>query len=101
MREATGPRLDALRHMRDMMPFPALFPAFSQLLVDDTDRLWARVYALPGEPDERWLVFEAGRLASSLVSPRGFRVMDVRGNRIAGVWSDDLGVEFVQVYEFR
>lgn len=71
------------------------------LAVDDTDRLWARVYALPDEPDERWLVFEAGRLASSLVSPRGFSVMDVRGNRIAGVWSNDLGVEFVQVYEFR
>lgn len=97
--EATGPRLEAFRQMRGTMPFPVSFPAFSQLLVDDANRLWARVYALPDEPDERWFVFEDGRLLSEIHSPLGFRVMDVRDGRIAGVWTNDLGIEFVRVYE--
>jgi hypothetical protein len=99
--EATGPRLEAFRRMRDMMPFPSAFPAYSQLLVDDAGRLWARLYALPGEIDERWFVFENGRLVSEVRSPTGFRVMDFRDERIAGVWTDDLGIEFVRVYELE
>lgn len=92
-------RRNALLRMRDIMPFPDFFPAFSQLLTDDRGRLWVRRYRTPREDDEQWFVLDDGRLTARLIAPEGFRVMDVRGNRMAGVWLDELGVEFVRVYE--
>jgi hypothetical protein len=92
---------DALRRMRDMMPFPATFPAFTQLLADDAGRLWARRYRTPDDSAESWLVFDGGRWVARLETPVGYRVMDVRGDRVAGVWQDSLGVEFVRVYRIR
>lgn len=94
-------RRDALLRMRDVMPFPDAFPAFAQLLVDDAGRLWARRYRTPRSRAEEWLVFEGGRLVGRLESPAGFQVMDVAGERVAGVWTNDLGVEFVRLYEYR
>lgn len=94
-------RRDALVRMRDVMPFPDAFPAFAQLLVDDAGRLWARRYRTPRSQAEEWLVFEDGRLVARLESPAGFQVMDVDQGRVAGVWTNDLGVEFVRIYEYR
>lgn len=94
-----GPRSNAFRRMRDFMPFPEAFPAFGQLLVDDVGRLWARRYRLPDAPVEEWLVFESGRVVGALAAPVGFRVMAVRADHVAGVFTDDLGIEFVRVYE--
>lgn len=91
-------RRSALLRMRDVMPFPDFFPAFSQLLTDDRGRLWVRRYRTPREEDEQWLVLDDGRLTARLIAPQGFRVMDVHGDRMAGVWLNELGVEFVRVY---
>lgn len=96
---AEGPRSDAFQRLRESMPFPGFFPTYSQLLVDDAGRLWARLYTTPEERNEQWLIFEDGRLVAELVSPRGFRVMDVKQDRVAGVRTNTLGVEFVEVRE--
>ncbi|MEQ9400232.1 MAG: hypothetical protein RJQ04_13805 [Longimicrobiales bacterium] len=98
--EDEGPRLDAYRRMREIMPFPTEYPAFAQLLVDDEGRIWARRYATPEDRTESWFVLDSGRLVGYLETPSGFRVMDVRGGLLAGVLRNDLEVEFVQVYEF-
>lgn len=101
MEDPPGPRREAFQRMRAVMPFPSEFPAFSKLIVDDAGRLWAQVYALPDATEERWWVFREGRLAAELVSSPNFSIMDVAGDRVAGVWKDDLGVEFIQVYRVR
>lgn len=46
-------------------------------------------------------VFDDGRWIGRLETPAGYRVMTVRGDRLAGVWQDTLGVEFVRVYGYR
>lgn len=94
-------RRSALLRVRDVMPFPAAFPAFSQLLRDDEGRLWARRFTAPGDADDEWLVFDDGRWVARLRTPAAYRVMDVRSDRLAGVWRDTLGVEYVRVYRFR
>lgn len=91
----------ALRRMRDHMPFPAAFPAFDQLLRDDRGRLWVRRYRTPEDESERWLVFEGGTWVGQLDTPAGYEVMDIRGDRLAGVWRDPLGIEFVRVHRFE
>jgi hypothetical protein len=87
--------------MRDMMPFPEEFPSFAQLVRDDHGRIWARRYWTPPDTREEWLVFDDGRWIGTLASPIGFRVMDIRGDRLAGIWQDSLGVEYVRVYRYR
>ena len=94
-------RRSALNRMRDAMPFPDAFPAFAQLVRDDDGRLWARRYRATADEQEDWLVLEDGRWIARVASPIGFRVMDVRGDRLAGVWQDSLDVEFVRVYRYR
>lgn len=91
----------ALRRMRETMPFPASFPAFDQLVRDHAGRLWARRYRTPDDDAESWLVFEDGRWIGRLETPVGYRVMDIRGDHLAGVWQDTLGVEYVRVYRYR
>jgi len=91
----------ALRRMRDAMVFPEHFPAFAQLARDDRGRIWARRYATPDDEAEEWIVIEDGRWTGRIASPIGFQVMDVRGDRLAGVWQDSLGIEFVRVYRYR
>lgn len=46
-------------------------------------------------------MFDDARLIGRLASPAGFRVMDIRAHQLAGLWVDELGVEFVRVYEYR
>ena len=88
----------AVHHVREDLPFPAEFPAFSRLVADDQANLWARRYRLPGESVDEWWVFSGGRLSERVTLPSGFELMDVESGLLAGVWRDDLGVEHVQVY---
>ena len=98
---ASEAQRSALLRMRDMMPFPEEFPSFAQLVRDDHGRIWARRYWTPTDTREEWLVFDDGRWIGTLASPIGFRVMDIRGDRLAGIWQDSLGVEYVRVYRYR
>jgi hypothetical protein len=94
-------RNSALRRMRAGMPFPTHFPAFAQLARDDRGRIWARRYATPDDAHEEWVILDDGRWIGRLASPTDFRVMDVRGDRLAGVWQDSLGIEYVRVYRYQ
>lgn len=96
--EAQGRMVEILKRSRDWMIFPEAFPAFSSLLSDDRDRVWAEIYPLPHTDERRWLIFEDGRAVGEVRVPGSLRVMAVRGDRLAGVWTDDMGVEFVRIY---
>lgn len=96
--EAQGRTVELLEGSRAWMVFPDAFPAFSALLSDDRGRVWAEVYPLPHAPVRRWLIFQGGRAVGEVGVPGQLRVMDVRGDVVAGVWTDDMGVEFVRVY---
>jgi hypothetical protein len=93
--------VQALRRMRDVMVFPDFFPAFADLRVDDRDRLWARVYAHPDAAQVEWVVFERGRWIARLIVDQAFALLAIEGERVIGVWRDELGVEFVRMHRLR
>jgi hypothetical protein len=88
----------ATRKNREQMIFPDTFPAFADLLADDQGRAWAQLYPLPDATDREWQVFEDGRWIARLTVPPGFQLMAVSGDRLIGVWRDELGVESVRLY---
>jgi hypothetical protein len=88
----------ALRHP----DLPNHLPAYSRVLVTSSGLVWAQVY----DPDVLglgvWHVYdERGEWMGKVETPSGFWVLNVRGNRIAGVWRDEMGVEHVRVYHLR
>ena len=82
-------------------------PTLSDMLVDGEGRLWLKRYApatdshwvLRLRTGGEWLVVQTdGTPVARVRMPAGFRLMEVRGGRLAGVMHDDVGVERVQVY---
>jgi hypothetical protein len=77
-------------------------PAFSALRTDPDGFLWARDFelALPGHQRERWNVFDPnGRYLGALTMPKGFALLTVGLDYIAGVTTNEYGGERVGIYE--
>ena len=77
-------------------------PAFDRILVSNDGRsVWLREYALPADEaaPSTWSVYGLdGSVQAIIPIPAGFRPTQVRGDRIAGVLTDPLGVEYAAVY---
>ena len=81
------------------VPVPDRAPAFSMLLVDDLQHLWAEQYSLPGSVGSQWSIFSpVGRWLGNLSTPDGLELLDVGEDFLLGVHRDDLQVERVQLY---
>lgn len=79
--------------------YPATFPWIGGLRLDDGGYLWVQEVPRPGHAQERHAVFDPeGILLGTLTLPPRFRLADVRGDRLAGVWRDEDEVEHVRVY---
>ena len=90
-----------LTQFREEIPFPDHLPAYSSLLVDSSDQIWAGVFHAPGDEYAEWHVFREGRWEISVLLPPRFQIMDVRGDRLIGVDEDELGVEGLVVYDLE
>jgi len=89
------------RQWRDEMEVPAHEPAFDRLLADRDGNLWARRFMadlLTGEPPS-WDVFDpAGSWLGVVATPGGMTVTSIRDGLVAGIYRDELGVEYVSVH---
>ncbi|MCA9739034.1 MAG: hypothetical protein R3E98_08090 [Gemmatimonadota bacterium] len=94
--------LDAVAAVTPLDPIPAVSALFS----DDQGRLWLKAYdpvadshwlgrSLAG--GTWWIARRTGGMLARVQVPDGFRPMDVRGSRVAGLVRDTLGVERVEV----
>jgi hypothetical protein len=97
---------DGLRAMRDE-PTADSIPVFSDLLTDDEGRVWVKAYDPSTDSHRRlrrrtggeWTVLTtAGSTVARVHVPDGFRPMDIRSGRVAGVTWDELDVQRVRVY---
>ena len=79
--------------------YPEFKPALDDLLVDAEGNIWARSYRVdPSGPGE-WSVFDpAGRWLGQVEMPPGLDVAEIGSDYVAGVWVDELGVEYVRLY---
>jgi hypothetical protein len=78
---------------------PEVLPAYDGLLVTGDGDAWARVHAPDPYRPEVWDVYAPSRAWRGRVElPERFLAMAVRGDRVYGVWRDELGVEHVRAY---
>lgn len=93
----------------EAVPGRDVIPHLSAMLVDDRDRLWVKRYSpatdnlwtgFPGGTGGEWWILDPdGTVVATVRAPDGLHLTDVRGDRVAGVTRDELGVERVAVYE--
>ncbi|MYH49345.1 MAG: hypothetical protein F4151_07390 [Gammaproteobacteria bacterium] len=92
------------RQWRDEMEVPAYEPAFDQLLADGDGTLWAQRFTadlLTREPPS-WDVFSpAGTWLGVVATPGGMVVTSIRDGLVAGIYRDELGVEYVSVHRLE
>lgn len=85
--------------------FPQELPPYDQLLVDATGATWLREDVGPIRRNlgrQHWTVFDRkGRWLGEVTTPAGLVVHQVTRDRIAGIWTDEDGVQQVHVHTLR
>jgi len=101
-------RLDLVQELNEA-PEPESVPRVAEVLLDDEGRFWLKRYEPASDSQvissferraggEWWVLQPDGRVVAVIQLPDGFTPMDVRGERIVGVASDELDVERVLVF---
>jgi hypothetical protein len=93
----------ALRRMNEERwtdpTLPPTFPAYADLRVDPTGRLWVQETTRPADPTPRWSAFDAdGRLLGTISMPESFRALEFGRDYVLGVQRDENDVEQVRLY---
>ena len=99
--EQQAERRRALQGQLSEVPLPETLPAFDEILADAVGHLWVQEYDLPGEQRQSplWTVFDPeGHVLGYMETPAGLDVYDIGEDYILGRATDDLGVEYVQVW---
>lgn len=102
--EERAERRRSLRERLAEVPMPETFPAFDQILADALGNLWIQEYDLPGEErtNPLWTVFDSeGRVLGFVETPTGLRIYEIGEDYILGRATDDLGVEYVQMWSLE
>lgn len=89
-----------IRQLVEDLPAPATRPAYANMLVDPSGAVWLELYRGVSERDrpQEWLIVDAdGTWLGNVEVPRRFTVMEVRMDRMLGVWRDEVDVEHPQV----
>ncbi|MGD8602206.1 MAG: hypothetical protein PVF19_12705, partial [Gemmatimonadota bacterium] len=88
-----------MRESSEAFDPPELRPAFSELHVDATGRLWVAEWEDERSQVDEWFVFsEDGELLGDVSVPVGFRVHEIGEDYILGVELNELDVPFVRRY---
>ena len=84
------------------VPLVESFPAYSRLRGDAPGNLWVGEFRLPEAAYEGalWTVFDAeGRVLGFVETPGGLSVFEIGEDYILGSTTDEMDVEYVQVWE--
>lgn len=103
---AEGSRPDSLLRQyleAEGAAMPDSVPAYRRFLVDPLRNLWLERFEGPLELAPReWGVFSAdGVFLGHVTMPDGFRLLDVTAELLAGVATDELGVERIELYRLE
>jgi hypothetical protein len=94
---------DQTRQFRRMFreaPIPETHPAHGAIYADALGYLWVEEYRLPGDDVRHTTIFDdEGRMVGSVVLPNRFRVEEIGADYLLGRASDELGVEYLRLYD--
>jgi hypothetical protein len=80
-------------------PVPEASPTFAELLADARGNVWVQAYARPAADTIPWAVMAPdGRAVGALRVPRDLKLLEVGGDYVLGLRTDELGVERVEMY---
>jgi hypothetical protein len=89
---------EELRRVFLEAPHHMTYPAFGGLFIDRDRRIWIGTYVRPTDSEQTWIILGSeGALEGALSIPRGARLLDAAGERIALLRTDALGEERVHV----
>ena len=93
------PDIDGTRTYWAEYPYPSHFPAYSKVLVTSTGLVWVDRFPEPyTEHSVHWKVFRPdGTLAATVEVPRSIELMWVGETHVAGVVTDELGIQTVEL----
>lgn len=83
------------------VPVSDHLPAFASIMADALDHLWVEEYEPPGDelPGVIWCVFDPdGKILGFVETPEGLRIYDIGEDYILGRVTDEMDVEFIQVW---
>ena len=81
------------------LPQVEAFPAFGEVVADRMGYLWVSEYQLPGqELGNLWTIFDPEGRVLGLVEAPDIEIRDIGEDYILGTTSDEVGVEYVQVW---
>ena len=77
------------------------FPAYREMVGSSNGQVWIEDYPPPGDEHPiTWTAFDStGAVAAVMDMPRGVEVFEIEDDYVLGVFSDDLGVQYVRVYD--
>ena len=84
------------------VPLVESFPAYSRLRGDALGHLWVGEFKLPGAQYEGtlWTVFDTeGRALGFVATPGGLSIFEIGEDYILGATTDEMDVEYVQLWE--
>ena len=98
-RVAESGRAGELRRWYSDTPAAESFPIYDEFQIDRQMRLWVREYERTDTADWTWLVFTPeGQLLQRVRLPSRLRVLDIDQSHLLGVRTDELDVEYVQLW---
>jgi hypothetical protein len=81
------------------MPRAATMPFYSGAQLDDAGNLWVQDFRAPGDAQTLWTVFDAeSDMLGGVPMPEGFRPTHIGDDFVLGVWTDELDVQYVQMF---
>ena len=83
------------------MTAPDLAPRYAQLVADKLGRVWVQEFSMQQDTAVNWTIIDVdGEQLGRVELPSHFAVLTIGAGWMAGVWRDELGVEFAAVYRY-
>ncbi len=100
-RKLTGAVRDGHSAALTAYSYPSRAPAFRNIKVDDTGRLWIEQYPMPGEQQTTWAVFSpAGLLLGRAITPAKYDVQWIGSDRVIATEMGGDGLEVLHVLRY-